>query len=107
MIRSLLKPGKLSNEEFEAMKEHVRHGVDIIDRYKWLSDAMDVVKYHHEKFDGSGYTTALRGNDIPINARIFCNSRLFRRPNLKEALQRTFFLREGNQHTRRKQRHAL
>lgn len=67
----LLKPGKLSNEEFEIMKDHVRHGVDIIDRYKWLSDAMDVVKYHHEKFDGSGYTTALRGNDIPINARIF------------------------------------
>lgn len=67
----LLKPAKLSSEEFEIMKTHVQHGVDIISKYNWLKDAMNVVKYHHEKYGGSGYITGLSGEDIPVNARIF------------------------------------
>ncbi len=73
----LLKPGKLSSEEFDAMKQHVRHGIDIITHHSWLNDAADVVRYHHEKFDGSGYTEGLRGNDIPKNARIFAIADVF------------------------------
>lgn len=67
----LLKPGKLTPEEFEVMKSHVIHGVDIIKKYRWLRDAEDVVLYHHEKYDGSGYMAGISGDDIPINARIF------------------------------------
>ena len=67
----LLKPGKLSDEEFAVMRDHVLLGVDIISKSKWLAGARDVVEFHHEKFDGSGYMQGLKGNDIPLNARIF------------------------------------
>jgi HD-GYP domain-containing protein (c-di-GMP phosphodiesterase class II) len=67
----LLKPGKLDTAEFEVMKTHVEHGLDITSRAKWLDDARDVVGGHHEKFDGAGYPRGLAGQDIPINARIF------------------------------------
>lgn len=67
----LLKPGKLSADEFAIMKSHPRHGADIIGQYAWLGDALDVVKYHQEKFDGSGYGAGLKGENIPLHARIF------------------------------------
>ena len=51
----LLKPGKLTFEEFEVMKTHVLQGCEIISNYEWLKDAEDVVLHHHEKFDGNGY----------------------------------------------------
>ena len=67
----LLKPGKLTREEFEIMKTHVSHGKEILSSYAWLKDADDIVCYHHEKFNGSGYRSGLSGEDIPLNARIF------------------------------------
>jgi HD-GYP domain-containing protein (c-di-GMP phosphodiesterase class II) len=73
----LLKPGKLTEEEMSTMKTHVYHGVDIVGHYGWLKDAADVVKYHHEKYDGSGYEDGLKGDDIPINARIFSVADVF------------------------------
>jgi len=73
----LLKPGKLTEEEMAGMKTHVSHGIEIIGNYKWLKDAVDVVRYHHEKFDGSGYEAGLKGYDIPINARIFAVADVF------------------------------
>jgi len=67
----LLKPGKLNDKEFKEMKRHVIYGADIIKHSEWLNDAVDVVKFHHEKFDGSGYFGHLAGKQIPLNARIF------------------------------------
>ena len=67
----LLKPGKLTDEEYAVMKTHVSHGVDIVERSDWLNSAGDVVRFHHEKFDGSGYLTGLAGEEIPTAARIF------------------------------------
>lgn len=67
----LLKPGKLTFEELEVMKTHVLHGSEIIKSYEWLRDADSVVLHHHEKYDGSGYPHGLRGDRIPLNARIF------------------------------------
>ncbi len=67
----LLKPGKLTDEEFEIMKTHVEHGVEIIGSYAWLRDAEKVVRYHHEKFSGEGYSNGLKGAAIPIAAKIF------------------------------------
>lgn len=67
----LLKPGKLDADEFEVMKTHVRHGLDIISHCQWLRDASDVVGNHHEKFDGSGYNSGLKAQEIPLAARIF------------------------------------
>lgn len=86
----LLKPGRLTGEEFEIMKTHVRHGLDVVARSTWLSDAKDVVGCHHEQFDGKGYPNAMSGKDIPLTARIFTVADVFdaltsRRP-YKDAL---------------------
>lgn len=67
----LLKPGKLTEEEFAVMRTHVLLGADIIANSNWLRSACDVVEFHHEKFDGSGYMRGLRDRNIPLNARIF------------------------------------
>lgn len=73
----LLKPGKLTDEEFETMKQHVSIGAKIVQNNEWLKHATDVIRYHHEKYDGSGYLTGLKGKDIPINAKIFAISDVF------------------------------
>lgn len=67
----LLKPGKLTDEEYEEMKSHVAHGVDIVGRSSWLEPAMEVVHNHHERFGGGGYLHGLSGAEIPLAARIF------------------------------------
>lgn len=67
----LLKPGKLSPQEFEVMETHVSLGMDILSKSSWLSGARDVVEFHHEKYDGNGYPQGLKGKAIPLNARIF------------------------------------
>lgn len=67
----LLKPAKLTNEEFETMKTHTRIGKEIVNNNSFLQDAIDIIQYHHEKFDGSGYPTGLKEEEIPLNARIF------------------------------------
>jgi len=67
----LLKPEKLDDQEVKEMQRHVVHGVEIIEHSKWLNDAVDVVKFHHEKFNGKGYMSGLSGKMIPVNARIF------------------------------------
>ena len=67
----LLKPARLSEEEFAVMRSHVLLGVDIIRKSNWLVGAKEVVEFHHEKFDGSGYMKGLKGKEIPLNARIF------------------------------------
>ena len=73
----LLKPSKLTPYEFEIMKTHVSHGAEVVKGYDWLIDALDVVQYHHERFDGSGYLKGLKGEDIPLNARIFSIADVF------------------------------
>jgi len=67
----LLKPGKLSDDEFKVMKTHVLLGIDIVDGDPWLQCAVPTIRSHHERFDGSGYPDGLTGKDIPIVARVF------------------------------------
>ncbi len=67
----LLKPGRLTEDEFAVMKTHVSHGAQILSRAKWLAEARDIPLYHHEKWDGSGYMEGLKGEQIPLMARIF------------------------------------
>ncbi len=73
----LLKPGKLTEDEFEIMKCHVNYGIDIVEHSTWLKDATDVVKYHHEQFTGGGYPHGLKEDFIPITARIFAIADVF------------------------------
>lgn len=71
----LCKPGKLSQDEFEYMKEHTTKGKELLE-HAFHSDpkigqvAIDIAHYHHERWDGSGYPMQLAGEDIPIYARI-------------------------------------
>lgn len=69
--RILLKPEALTPEEFAIMQTHVSVGVDIVGTSRWLRSARDIIAYHHEKFDGSGYLAGLHGQEIPATARIF------------------------------------
>ena len=68
----LLKPGKLTHEEFEIMKRHTIIGYDILkdSPSKFLQMGGIIALSHHEKFDGTGYPYGKKGNDIPIEARI-------------------------------------
>ncbi len=75
--RVLLKPGRLDEEEFTVMRRHVGHGIDIVARSSWLGDAIPIVSSHHEKYDGTGYPQALRGDEIPMGARIFAIADVF------------------------------
>lgn len=66
----LLKPGKLTNDEFEKIKKHPEIGAAILDPVEFPWPVLPVVKYHHEKWDGTGYPEGLKGEDIPFLARI-------------------------------------
>jgi putative nucleotidyltransferase with HDIG domain len=67
----LLKPGALDADELAVMRTHVQLGVDIIQTSEWLQKGRDVIEFHHERYDGSGYLKGLRGKEIPLTARIF------------------------------------
>ncbi len=74
----LLKPGKLTVEEFEVMKRHPIHGWEMLrraaqrmgDDTDFLAYAMEIARSHHEKWDGSGYPDKLAGQAIPLSARL-------------------------------------
>lgn len=64
------KPAALTDEEFEVVKRHPEAGVKILQGIKQLRDILPMIKHHHERFDGKGYPRGLRGEEIPIGARI-------------------------------------
>ncbi len=66
----LNKPGKLTPAEFEAMKLHVDVGADILSSIDFPYPVVPIVRAHHENWDGSGYPRGVKGDDIPIGARI-------------------------------------
>jgi putative nucleotidyltransferase with HDIG domain len=66
----LLKPGRLSDAEYDEIKDHPRRGARIIDAFNRSTTVLSVVFHHHERYDGRGYPAGLRGEDIPLAARI-------------------------------------
>jgi hypothetical protein len=66
----LNKPGKLTSSEFDQMKRHVDVGADILSAIDFPYPVVPIVRCHHENWDGSGYPRGVRGEDIPIGARI-------------------------------------
>jgi HD-GYP domain-containing protein (c-di-GMP phosphodiesterase class II) len=67
----LNKPGKLDAAEWELMRRHPEEGARILAAIPFLDRALDVVLHHHERWDGQGYPARLRGNAIPLWARMF------------------------------------
>ena len=80
----LKKPGKLTPEEYEQMKQHAAVGGDVVREVlngitdeEYVNFAADIATYHHERWDGSGYPKGLKGKDIPLNARIMAIADVF------------------------------
>jgi len=67
----LLKPGRLTSEEFQIMQTHTLLGIEIVAGNPWLAGAEKTIRHHHERFDGKGYPDGLMGEAIPLAARIF------------------------------------
>jgi putative nucleotidyltransferase with HDIG domain len=73
----LRKPGPLTDEEWQIIYEHPQKGADILEDIPHLRDAMNIVLYHHERYDGTGYPKKLKGNEIPIGARLVAVANAF------------------------------
>lgn len=93
----LLKPGKLTEEEFAVMKTHVQLGYETLakvgqqyDRNDFIKMGMDIALYHHEKWDGSGYNAGLSGERIPLSARIMAISDVYDALRSKRAYKEAF-----------------
>ena len=67
----LLKPGPLDDREWEIMHHHPQYAYDLLARIDYLKPALNIPYCHHEKFDGTGYPRGLKGDEIPLEARIF------------------------------------
>ncbi len=67
----LLKPGKLTDEEWAIMRMHPAYAFELLWPIEYLRPALDIPYYHHEKWNGTGYPKKLKGEEIPIAARIF------------------------------------
>jgi energy-coupling factor transport system substrate-specific component len=66
----LNKPAKLTDEEYDIMKSHVLIGSQILKDFTLVDNVIEGALYHHERYDGKGYIHGLKGEDIPVNARI-------------------------------------
>jgi HD-GYP domain-containing protein (c-di-GMP phosphodiesterase class II) len=67
----LCKPGPLTELEWVVMRSHPTQGARIVEPIPFMGDAVDIVRSHHERWDGEGYPRGLRGEEIPLAARIF------------------------------------
>jgi HD-GYP domain-containing protein (c-di-GMP phosphodiesterase class II) len=67
----LCKPGALDRSEWLIMREHPTIGAHIVEPIRFLAGAVDIVRSHHERWDGSGYPMGLRHEEIPLAARVF------------------------------------
>jgi len=66
----LLKPGKLTKEEYDIVKTHVTLGADLLEASHALEDLIPIIRHHHERYDGLGYPDGLKGDQIQLEARI-------------------------------------
>lgn len=68
--RILMKPGKLTNDEFEIIKSHPVVGAEAVDNVEGIKGSLSVIRSHHERWDGRGYPDQLKGEEIPFLARV-------------------------------------
>jgi putative nucleotidyltransferase with HDIG domain len=102
----LRKPGKLTVEEMAVMKEHCYLGYKIISRIPFLAEAAEIIYSHQEHYDGSGYPRGLKGEEIPLGARIFAiadtldamrSDRVYRKAQSMQAVRDEIALWSGRQ----------
>lgn len=90
----LKKPGRYTPEEFEIMKEHVVIGYNMIKESSLPETAKNIVRYHHEKWSGTGYRIGLKGEDIPVEARIVSIADVFDALSTKRIYKEKFSIEE-------------
>jgi len=73
----LLKPGRLTPEEWNLMRKHPQYAHDMLNSIEYLRPAIDIPYCHHEKWDGTGYPRGLKGEQIPFSARLFAVADVF------------------------------
>ncbi|MGH7525069.1 MAG: tetratricopeptide repeat protein [Gemmatimonadales bacterium] len=73
----LNKPGALTKEEFEVIKQHPVWGIELLATVEFPWDIKPMIRWHHEKFDGTGYPDRLKGDEIPIAAQIICSADVY------------------------------
>ena len=73
----LHKPGTLTAEEWKTMRVHPDIGARIVEGIPFLQDTLPIIRYHHERWDGSGYPDGLKNHEIPVQARIFAVADVF------------------------------
>ncbi|MDR1471312.1 MAG: response regulator [Synergistaceae bacterium] len=98
----LLKPGRLTDEEFQIIKSHPVHGAKMLnaalvelENDSLLQEAYNIAYYHHEKWDGTGYPCGLKGTEIPIGARISAIADVFDALTSVRPYKRAFSPREA------------
>ncbi|HVN35483.1 MAG TPA: HD domain-containing phosphohydrolase [Casimicrobiaceae bacterium] len=107
--RILLKPGRLDSEELELMRSHPRRGYDILMAVPdpEVAAVADVVLHHHEGFDGMGYPSRLKGEEIPVSSRIvtivdsydaLAAQRPYKKPKTHERIMHILFEEEGGKY---------
>ena len=91
----LHKPGKLNEQEWVAIKRHPRRAAEILEPLKFLTEEKKMICHHHERLDGKGYPDGLKGEDIPLGARILAiadtfdamnSERPYRKPLAEDAI---------------------
>lgn len=75
--RILRKKSSLTKKEYTEIKKHPRIGAEIVRSVHFLKDVVPLILYHHERYDGKGYTSGLKGKDIPIGARVLAIADVF------------------------------
>ncbi|NJP05697.1 MAG: HD domain-containing protein [Chloroflexaceae bacterium] len=102
----LLKPGPLTDDEYAVMQQHTIYAYEMLAAVPFLQLALDIPYCHHEKWDGSGYPRGLRGEDIPLSARMFaiidvydalCSDRPYRK-RWTEAQVRSYLAEQSGKH---------
>ncbi len=96
----LLKPGRLTPEEFEVMKQHAVYGHEILkgSQSRVLQAGAEIARDHHEKFDGSGYPNGLAGADIPIFSRIVAVADVFDALTSERPYKKAWTLERASEH---------
>lgn len=89
------KQDRLTNEEFNEIKTHPTRGAMIIEPAKFLKEKVPLIKHHHERFDGKGYPDGLKGEEIPLLARIICCADSFDAMTSKRAYRDTMPLEDA------------
>ena len=97
----LNKQGKLTNEEFAIIRQHPAIGDNIVGKLRVFHSVADIVRHHHERFDGKGYPDSLRGHDISLGARIVAVADAFDAMTSARAYREAFTLEQAIEETKR------